>query len=220
MAPPKQQSFISRALISLGLAKVKASLLVVGLANSGKTSIVNTLKADRTEDVAPTVGFAVEKFSVLKTKLTVMDMSGQQRYQPLWECYYQDVQGVIFVADAADKHSLATASDVLWGLLGNADLAASPLLIYANKMDLAHAVPASDIAVLMDLASITDRPWQIAPSSAATGEGVESGITWLLEQIRGKAKQRRSSRMAPDSAGSSFSSMLRARSARPGSDAG
>ena len=68
-------------------------MLVVGLANSGKTSIVQALRAERSlEDTVPTVGFSVERFHMLNTMLTVVDMSGQPKYQKLWECYYDDVQ--------------------------------------------------------------------------------------------------------------------------------
>ena len=73
--------------------QAKASMLVVGLANSGKTSIVQALKAERNlDDTVPTVGFSVERFHMLNTMLTVVDMSGQPKYQKLWECYYDDVQ--------------------------------------------------------------------------------------------------------------------------------
>ncbi len=75
--------------------QAKASMLVVGLANSGKTSIVQALKAERSlDDTVPTVGFSVERFHMLNTMLTVVDMSGQPKYQKLWECYYDDVQVV------------------------------------------------------------------------------------------------------------------------------
>ena len=73
--------------------QAKASMLVVGLANSGKTSIVQALRAERSlDDTVPTVGFSVERFHMLNTMLTVVDMSGQPKYQKLWECYYDDVQ--------------------------------------------------------------------------------------------------------------------------------
>lgn len=35
--------------------------------------------------------------------LTVFDMSGAGRYRPLWEQYYCEAQGVLFVLDSADR---------------------------------------------------------------------------------------------------------------------
>lgn len=72
--------------------QLKANVLVLGLANSGKTTIVNTLLAQAEEDVAPTVGFNVENLSFDRCNLTIMDMSGQEKYHPLWEIHYQDTK--------------------------------------------------------------------------------------------------------------------------------
>lgn len=43
-----------------------------------------------TDDVAPTVGFSVEKFDFGSSKLNVVDMSGQSVYQKLWTAYVVD----------------------------------------------------------------------------------------------------------------------------------
>lgn len=48
-----------------------------------------------------------------------------------------------------------------------------PLLVLANKQDLLHSAPASDIAQAMGLHQIKDRAWQIQPCSAAAGQGIK-----------------------------------------------
>eukprot|EP00891_Asterochloris_glomerata_P000393 jgi/Astpho2/393/e_gw1.00011.235.1_t len=172
--------------------QAKASMLVVGLANSGKTSIVQALKAERSlDDTVPTVGFSVERFHMLNTMLTVVDMSGQPKYQKLWECYYDDVQGVILVIDAADQAQLSDAKGIVQRLQAHTDLEDTPLLIFANKMDLAHALHVSDIAAALDLTEQPERQWQIAASSALTGEGLEEGMRWLLGHIATQSKKSR-----------------------------
>jgi len=47
-----------------GLKKHEVKVLVVGLNNSGKSTVLNHLKADddKSTEVVPTVGFSVEKF--------------------------------------------------------------------------------------------------------------------------------------------------------------
>lgn len=67
-------------------------MLVLGLANSGKTTIVNSLMKMSDEEVVPTVGFSMEKLHFERCHLTVMDMSGQEKYQPLWEMHYEDTK--------------------------------------------------------------------------------------------------------------------------------
>ena len=57
------------------------------------------------------MGFAVERFSVLNTELTVVDMSGQSKYKDtLWECYYEDANAVVFVVDAAESEENVEAA--------------------------------------------------------------------------------------------------------------
>lgn len=48
-----------------GMKKKEASILCVGLDNSGKTTIINRLKPPDTQhqDIVPTVGFNVDKFN-------------------------------------------------------------------------------------------------------------------------------------------------------------
>ena len=72
--------------------QLKAGILVLGLGNAGKTTVVNCLTKEAPEDVVPTVGFNIEKVKFGRVKMTVMDMSGQNRYQTLWEHYYKDAQ--------------------------------------------------------------------------------------------------------------------------------
>lgn len=50
--------------IFLGVRKKEVNVLVVGLNNSGKTTVVNSFKNedDKVTDIVPTVGFNVERF--------------------------------------------------------------------------------------------------------------------------------------------------------------
>lgn len=72
----------------------KVSILVVGLDNSGKSTLINYLKPEsrQTLDIAPTVGFSTERFEVLGMDVTCIDMSGEGKYRGLWEDYYSSVK--------------------------------------------------------------------------------------------------------------------------------
>lgn len=58
-------------------------------------------------------------------------------------------------------------------LLEEEKLTGVPLLVYANKQDLAMAARSSDIAEGLQLLTIRDRAWQIQACSAVTNEGVK-----------------------------------------------
>ena len=61
-----------------------------------------------------------------------------------------------------------------------------PILFYANKKDLPTALSPADIAGALGLDAIKDRPWQIVPSNGLTGEGVGTGIDWLVGELSKK----------------------------------
>ena len=60
---------------------------------------------------------------------TAFDMSGQGRYRSLWEHYYHDSEGVIFVVDSSDKLRLVVAKDELDMLLQHQDVSEDFLLV-------------------------------------------------------------------------------------------
>jgi ADP-ribosylation factor-like protein 6 len=72
----------------------KSQIIIVGLDNSGKSTMINFLKPAKYSqvDIAATVGFKVEKFSQQKIDFTCFDMSGQGKYRTLWEKYYKDCE--------------------------------------------------------------------------------------------------------------------------------
>jgi ADP-ribosylation factor-like protein 6 len=171
-----------------------ANVVVVGLDNSGKTTVINRLKPPEAQsiDVVPTVGFTVEKFKTKSLQLTAFDMSGQGRYRNLWEHYYRDCQGIIFVIDSSDKLRLAVAREELEQLLNHADIRDRriPILFLANKMDSRDALSSVRCSTTLELSHIENKPWHICSSNAVTGEGLDEGITWLTDQIRDQLKIR------------------------------
>jgi len=171
-----------------------ANVVVVGLDNSGKTTIINRLKpADAQQmDVVPTIGFTVEKLRARSLQLTAFDMSGQGRYRNLWEHYYKDCHGIIFVVDSADKLRIAVAKDELDQLLQHPDISARhvPILLFANKMDARESLSSVKCTGMLELGKINNKPWHICASNGMTGEGLDEGIGWLTDQIKGNMAKR------------------------------
>ncbi|XP_072389027.1 ADP-ribosylation factor-like protein 6 isoform X2 [Diabrotica undecimpunctata] len=165
----------------LGGRKREVNVLVVGLNNSGKTTVVNKFKneEDRVSDIVPTVGFSVERFQTF-------DMSGHGRYRDLWEHYYKDCHGIIFVIDSSDRLRLVVVKEELDLLLQHPDICNKkiPILFFANKMDNKEALSSVKIASGLGLDKIMDKPWHISSSNALTGEGLQEGVEWLTQQIR------------------------------------
>lgn len=177
------------------MKKKEANVVVVGLDNSGKTTIINKLKPDdaRTHDIVPTIGFNVEKFQTKALSFTAFDMSGQGRYRNLWEHYYRECQGIIFVIDSSDKLRMTVAKDELNMLLGHAEIQHRrlPILFFANKMDMRDALSSVKCSSMLELEVLRDKPWHICASNALTGEGLDEGVGWLTDQLKDALSQKR-----------------------------
>ena len=177
------------------MKKKEANVVVVGLDNSGKTTIINKLKPSEAQshDVVPTIGFNVEKFQTKTLSFTAFDMSGQGRYRNLWEHYYRECHGIIFVIDSSDKIRMTVAKDELNMLLSNSDIAQKriPILLFANKMDVRDALSSVKCSSMLELEQIRDKPWHICASNAHTGEGLDEGVQWLADQLKDALMQKR-----------------------------
>ena len=162
-------------------------ILVVGLDNSGKTTILNKIKPSKAAilEVVPTVGFNLEEFSRNNLQFTCYDMSGHSRYRELWIRFYAEAQAIIFVLDATDRLRLSVAKAELDEILNHPDIRSRPvpILIFANKMDLPNALGPQDCTEELKLHQILARPWTIIPSVALTGEGLEDGLNWLSTRL-------------------------------------
>lgn len=176
-----------------GFGKEEVSILVVGLDNSGKTTIINQLKSEEAKslDIVPTIGFSVEKFKSSSLAITAFDMSGQGRYRTLWEQYYKECQGIIFVVDSSDKIRMVVAKDEFERMIKHPDLGNVPVLFYANKMDRREAVSSVKVSALLELEQIHDKAWHICASNALTGEGLHEGIEWLADQVKSSISARK-----------------------------
>ena len=64
------------------------------------------------------------------------------------------------------------------------ELREAVVLVFANKQDLINAVPAAEVAQELDLMRLKDRPWQVLPCSAKTGDGLNGGFEWLMKYLK------------------------------------
>lgn len=181
--------FLDKLSSVFGMKKKEASILILGLDNSGKTTIINKLKPAKCQstDIVPTVGFTVEKVAMAQSGLnfTIFDMSGQGRYRNLWEHYYKDAQAIVFVIDSSDKLRMVVAKEELDTLLEHQHLNCKriPILFFANKMDLRDSLTPVQTSNLLKLEELREKPWHICASNALTGEGLHEGMEWLTEQL-------------------------------------
>ncbi|KAL3041691.1 ADP-ribosylation factor-like protein 3 [Trematomus bernacchii] len=163
-------------------------LLLLGLDNAGKTTLLKQLAAEDISHITPTQGFNIKSVQSSGFKLNVWDIGGQRKIRPYWKNYFENTDVLIYVIDSSDRKRFEETGLELADLLEEETLAAVPLLVFANKQDLTTATPASELAECLSLHTIRDRMWQVQACSAVTAEGLQDGMNWVCRNIKFRKK--------------------------------
>ena len=161
-------------------------ILILGLDNAGKTTILYRLQADEPIETIPTIGFNVETLQYKNIKFQVWDLGGQTSIRPYWRCYYPNTDAIIFVVDSVDTDRFVTARSELMAMLQEEELKDAILLVFANKQDQKGALGAKDVSEALRLTEIRNRQWSIQETCATKGKGLSEGFDWLVACIKGE----------------------------------
>jgi ADP-ribosylation factor-like protein 3 len=91
----------------------EAKILVLGLDNAGKTTLLKLLSNEDPNITEPTQGFNVKSIVRESFKLNVWDIGGQAEIRKYWENYYDNVDGLIFVVDSSDDIRVTESNNEL-----------------------------------------------------------------------------------------------------------
>uniref|UniRef100_A0A7S3DLC5 Uncharacterized protein n=1 Tax=Palpitomonas bilix TaxID=652834 RepID=A0A7S3DLC5_9EUKA len=165
------------------LGEKEFKVVIIGLNNAGKTTILYKLHLGEVVMTQPTIGSNVEEIKYKNLKFTAWDVGGQESLRSSWSVYYSDCKALLMIVDSTDKERLPTVKEELFKALGHEDLKKAALLVFANKQDLHGSMSAGQISEALDLASIKTHPWHIQACCALTGEGLKDGMEWLSKKV-------------------------------------
>ncbi|CAI2734460.1 unnamed protein product [Schistosoma spindalis] len=129
------------------------SVLILGLDGAGKTTyleqakinFVPNYKSIPIQKITTTVGLNIGYIEVDGIRLKFWDLGGQEELQSLWDKYYAESNGVIYVVDSADSDRFDESKDAFDKMVRNPVLEGVPLLVLANKQDMQSAFHLSEI---------------------------------------------------------------------------
>lgn len=124
---------------------------MLGLDNSGKTTILKKLSDEDISTIMPTQGFNIKTLIHDGFKLNVWDIGGQKSIRPYWRNYFDQTDAMVYVIDSADTRRLEETRVELQALLDEERLAGVPVLIFANKQDLMSALSTSEVRSYISL---------------------------------------------------------------------
>ena len=157
-------------------------IIILGIQNAGKTTILYRLSLGQLVQTTPTIGSNVEEISYNNVKLQAWDLGGQESTRSVWDVYFVNTDAIIYVIDTHDTN-YEESKNQFYKLLENEALKNTVILIYANKQDLSGAKGVNEIIQIYELDKIKNHIWHIQPCSAQTGEGLVTGMKWLSDQL-------------------------------------
>ena len=87
-------------------AEKNLRILILGLDNAGKTTILKALSNESIDDIKPTTGFNVKNLLHDGYNLNVWDVGGQEILRKYWEYYYETTDALVYVIDSSDTKRL------------------------------------------------------------------------------------------------------------------
>jgi len=168
----------------LVFSKEEHKVIIVGLDNAGKTTILYQFLMGEVVHTSPTIGSNVEEVVWRNIRFVMWDIGGQESLRSSWNTYFVNAEFVIVVIDSTDRERLALTKQELYKMLANEDLHKAAVLIYANKQDVKGSMSAAEISRELNLTSYKTHRWQIQACCALTGEGLQQGLEWMAGQLK------------------------------------
>jgi GTPase SAR1 family protein len=138
-------------------------------------------------------------------KIKFYDLGGGPKIRDIWEQYYHDVHGFIYVIDAAaSAEQLKESASVFEKMRSHSLLSGKPGLILANKQDKGNALSAHELTKTLAIDSSgsnalvvkecvctlpggnenAEAPADPEEAAACVDPRLEEGLLWLLDTVR------------------------------------
>ena len=173
---------------------VRQQVLVVGLDNGGKTTILYRL-GDRQNrpHTYPSCGWEpFEKGRYKNLDLVSRDLGGSERVQrrlvPLLAKTYKACAGLVYVIDGHDRERLSDAKRAL-EVEVLPHIGTVPTVVLVNKQDLPGAMTPEEVRQGLGFGKPGEKGvlntgrWWIQACSALKNVGVKEGFDWMVEAV-------------------------------------
>lgn len=173
----------AKLLGTLTKSKKEYKIVIIGLNNAGKTTIIYKLSLGEVIQTQATVGSNVEEVQHKNVKFQVWDLGGQESLRPYWSTYYHNTHAVIMVVDSSDRDRIGLTKTELFAMLAAEEVKEAIVLVFANKQDVAGAMSVAEISEALELTSIKTHQWHIQGCCAISGHGLYEGLDWVTQKI-------------------------------------
>jgi GTP-binding protein SAR1 len=182
---------------ALGLAGKQGQLLLLGLDNAGKTTLLHHLRTGPSAPLGrtfpPTDRPSREQLVWTGgIQFTAWDLGGHEAVRHLWEDYLSsELSAILFLVDASDGERIEEAGYELDHLLHTITQDKGegiPVALLLNKCDLAEALPSVEILQKMDYANLqnyqAEKYMRVFRISVLKSQGYAEAFQWIGTFLR------------------------------------
>lgn len=161
-------------------------ILLLGLDNAGKTTIVRNFLHQDTSTIAPTMGFQINTVAYKSYNLNVWDVGGQSLLRSFWSNYFDAANIVVWVIDGLNVGRLGESyAELRAKVIVQDQLVDTYLAVLINKADLLSEeervlVRKQVEGALNLLAELAHEKYTVQLVSGITGEGLDAAADWMV----------------------------------------
>ena len=164
-------------------SKKEYRILMLGLDGAGKSTILYSLKLGEVLSCSvPTIGFNYETLEYKNVKFNIWDVGGQDKIRILWKHYFVNTRALIYVVDSSDNDRIDETREILHNLCVEEELNGVPVLVFANKQDMA-VVGSKQMRDRLGFMNLKGRDIRLQETCAITGTGLKEGLDWLVREL-------------------------------------
>ncbi|VEU40071.1 unnamed protein product [Pseudo-nitzschia multistriata] len=164
----------------------EGSLVVLGLDNAGKTTMLHRLRTGGdvrsfppTDRPQQTETFATPG----GVSFRAWDLGGHEAVRHLWEDYVCESSAVLFLIDASDTARFEEAGFELDALIGEKVVEDLPVAILLNKCDLENAASSAEVCKQIHFDDLREMQGEdkieVFRMSVLRGEGYQAAFRWV-----------------------------------------
>jgi len=157
-------------------------VVVLGLDNSGKTSLTSFLQTGTYIEHTPTIGRTQFHIDIQGLRMNIVDIGGHSDLRPMWLGELVEAECVIYMVDANDTDRFTEAREELWNL--SEVIGDKPLIVLASKYDLKPVASVPDIIQIFGLMSFPN--FEILPVSSKKRDGILNAVSKVYYKLIGR----------------------------------
>ena len=174
-------NFFKNLLYNLGLWKIKAKILFLGLDNAGKTTLLTVLKNNKVSQMPPTKHAHSEELVIQNVNIHAFDLGGHHAMRKVWREYFPKIDAIVYLVDAADSTRFEESKAELDKLFNNEEIGNIPVLVLGNKIDKNGAVNEDEFRLQLGLA--TESSFGVQKLDNKGGKSVEVFMCSVFKRI-------------------------------------